>query len=353
MSPGLRLTRRGRRLLVAVGFVALLAAGGALLFASDYLPGRGTETDSTAPGAVRTVVIPAGLTAQDVARLLEREGVVRSATAFLVEVRLRGAAESIKPGTYEFRQGQDAGEIIALLQQGIQPDTFRVTIPEGLSVDQVAERLVDVEGIDAGDYARLAARPQDFDLPSVGGDVIDVDDLEGLLFPSTYFLEDGTDAKALEQLQLDTFEQKTGGLSWGATEKLGVSPYQIVIIASMIEKEARVPEERARVAAVIYNRLERGMPLGIDATTRFALKKWTGPLTKSDLEVDSPYNTRREAGLPPGPIASPGLDALEAALAPEDVDFLYYVLVDAEGHHFFTDSYEEFLQAKAQAPALD
>ncbi len=353
MSPNLRLTRRGRRVLVTVGFLVLIAAGGALFLASDFLPGRGAGDEIVEPGTLRTVVIPEGHTAQDVATLLERAGIIRSATTFLVEIRLRDAAESIQPGTYEFETGQDAASIIALLKEGVRPATFRLTLPEGLSIDQTAERLQGVEGLEADEYGKLAARPGDFALPTVGGTKLSVEDLEGLLFPSTYFLEEGTDAKRLIQLQLDTFASKTSGLQWEAAIKLGVNPYEVVVIASMIEKEARVAEERARVAAVIYNRLALDMPLGIDATTRFALNKWTGALTKSDLEVDSPYNTRREVGLPPGPIASPGLETLKAALAPEDVDFLYYVLIDAEGHHFFTNSYEEFLQAKARAPSQE
>lgn len=353
MSPGLRLTRRGRRLLVALGFVVLIAGGGALILASDFFGDTEPRAQTQEPGASRTVVIPPGLSAQDVAKLLEREGIIRSATAFLVEVRLRDAAESIQPGTYQFTTGQDFASVIALLKEGVQPVTFRLTVPEGLSIDQTAARLLDVEGLNADTYQQLAARPDAFALPRVGDSTPKVGDLEGLLFPSTYFLEEGTDSKTLIQLQLDTFQEKTAGLRWEAAKRLGVTPYEIVVIASMIEKEARVAEERARVAAVIYNRMARKMPLGIDATTRFALKKWTGALTKSDLEVDSPYNTRREIGLPPGPIASPGLQALEAALAPADVGFLYYVLIDDEGHHFFTDSYEEFLQAKARAPSQD
>ncbi|MHB1342995.1 MAG: endolytic transglycosylase MltG [Thermoleophilia bacterium] len=352
MSPNLQLTRRGRRLLVTFGFLALIAAGGALFLASDYRS-ESRDDEVEEPGTVRTVVIPEGHTAQDVAQLLERAGIIRSAATFLLEIRLREAAESIQPGTYEFETGQDVATIIALLKEGVPPATFRLTLPEGLSIDQTATRLHDVEGIDADEYGTLAARPADFALPTLGGSKLSVEDLEGLLFPSTYFLEEGTDAKRLIQLQLDTFANKTSGLRWEAAKKLGVTPYEVVVIASMIEKEARVAEERARVAAVIYNRLALDMPLGIDATTRFALKKWTGVLTKSDLEVDSPYNTRREVGLPPGPIASPGLETMEAALAPEDVDFLYYVLIDAEGHHFFTNSYEEFLQAKARAPSQE
>ncbi len=134
-------------------------------------------------------------------------------------------------------------------------------------------------------------------------------------------------------------------------DALGLTPYQIVIVASLIEKEASIASERAKVAAVIYNRLKKDMTLGVDATVRYAVDKWTGPLTTEDLEVDSPYNTRIVKGLPPTPIANPGVAALRAALEPAAVDYLYYVLSDTDGHHFFTASYEEFLQAKKNAPA--
>jgi UPF0755 protein len=196
----------------------------------------------------------------------------------------------------------------------------------------------------------LAADPDRFLVPSLGGQTPDLATLEGFLFPETYFLSGEQGAEDLIREQLASFERAARSLDWSRAARLGVSPLQVVIIASLIEKEARIPEERALVAAVVYNRLKKDMSLGIDATTRYALKKWTEPLTASDLEIDSPYNTREKKGLPPGPIASPGLAALEAALAPEDVDYLYYVLQDDDGHHFFTASYEEFLQAKEQAP---
>lgn len=241
--------------------------------------------------------------------------------------------------------------MIAELVKGPPRSTYKLTIPEGLSVDQVAERLRSERRLDADTYLESAEKPESFTLSTLGGKSLEVNSLEGLLFPNTYLLEDDTTTETLVQMQLDTFFDETADLPWASAEALGVTPYQAVIIASMIEKEARVPEERGKVSAVIYNRLKKEMPLGIDATTRYALKKWTEPLTKSDLEVDSPYNTRKVEGLPPGPIASPGLEAMRSALQPAAVDFLYYVLVDAEGHHFFTASYDEFLQAKENAPA--
>lgn len=349
MSPRRRLTRRGHRLVVVAGFLLLLAAIAGLVLAVTGRLDRGGST-TLDNGARVEVKLPPGISADDVARILARAGVIESVDAFLVEVEKDAAEGDLKPGAYSFRLGEDFPVIIAELRRGTGPDGLRVTIPEGLSIDQTATRLKQTYGLVGAEYARLSVHPEDFVLPTVGGTTVHPSTLEGLLFPATYFVDQGSDMNGLIQQQLETFGRETSHLLWENAADLGVSPYEIVIIASLIEKEARLPEDRARVAAVIYNRLAKDMSLGIDATVRYALKKWTDPLTKSDLEVDSPYNTRRNKGLPPGPVAGPGLASLEAALAPAHVPYLYYVLIDAEGHHFFTDSYDEFLKAKASAP---
>jgi len=349
MSPRPRPTRRGHRLVVVAGFLLLLAA---IIVLVAVVSGRfdrgGSATPS--PGAQVDVRIPPGISADDVARILARAGVIGSADPFLTEVQKEAADGDLKPGAYSFRVGEDFPVIIAELRRGAGPDGLRVTIPEGLSIDQTATRLTQTYGLVGADYARSTAHPEDFAVPKVGGTTIHPSTLEGLLFPATYYIGQGSDMNGLIEQQLRTFDRETSHLHWENAVDLGLSPYEIVIVASLIEKEARLPEERARVAAVIYNRLAKDMSLGIDATVRYALKKWTDPLTRSDLEVDSPYNTRRNKGLPPGPVASPGVASLEAALAPEHVPYLYYVLIDTEGHHFFTDSYDEFLKAKASAP---
>ena len=349
MSPRPRLTRRGHRLAAMAGFLLLLAALAGFLL---VVAGSRDHSASTTPdsGTKVEVRIPPGISADDVARILARAGVIESTDAFLGEVEKEAAAGDLKPGAYSFAVGQGLPAIIAALRRGTGPDGLRVTIPEGLSIDQTATRLKLTYQLDGAEYARLAAHPEKFVLPAVGGTTVHPSTLEGLLFPATYYVDQESDPTGLIQQQLGTFERETSSLPWQNAADLGLSPYEIVIVASLIEKEARLPEDRARIAAVIYNRLAKNMSLGIDATVRYALKKWTDPLTKSDLEVDSPYNTRRNKGLPPGPVASPGLAALEAALAPAHVRYLYYVLIDAEGHHFFTDSYDEFLKAKAGAP---
>jgi UPF0755 protein len=142
---------------------------------------------------------------------------------------------------------------------------------------------------------------------------------------------------------------KTATLTdWSNSETMGLTEYEALIVASMVEREARVPEERPLVAAVIYNRLDVAMKLEIDATVQYAIGYWKEELTVDDLAITSAYNTRLYAGLPPGPICNPGVESMKAALNPADVDYLYYVATgDAEGHHTFTSSYEEFLEASA------
>ncbi len=333
--------------LVFITVVAFLASKGV-----DWFNERTDATTSTTAthGPSVKVIINPGMTATEIGRLLEEKGVIDSASDFVDLVKSRDSEGDLRPGNYEFYEDQKLLEVVDTLEKGSSTANLRETIPEGLAVSQVAAQL-NKEGVISGDsYAELADKPEEFLLPEVGGKKPEVDTLEGLLFPSTYFLMEGDGATELIGAQLAAFTTKTASLPWENAETLGVSPMEIVIVASLIEKEVNVAEERAKVAAVIYNRLKAGMTLGIDATVRYAVNKWTGALTTEDLLVDSPYNTRVKKGLPPTPICSPGVAALEAALTPAKVDYLYYVLKDKAGHHFFTASYDEFLAAKENAP---
>jgi UPF0755 protein len=173
--------------------------------------------------------------------------------------------------------------------------------------------------------------------------------LEGFLFPNTYqFRKHGTTAGDVIRRLLDEFRTAVRPLPWSNAKPLGVTPYQVVVIASMIEEEARLERDRPLIAAVIYNRLHDGMTLGIDATIRYVDPNPSNGLTESDLKIHSPYNTRTHAGLPPTPIASPGLASLRAALEPAHVRYLYYVLCGADGHHVFSRTYAEFRKDKAR-----
>lgn len=201
--------------------------------------------------------------------------------------------------------------------------TITLTIPEGYSREQTAQ------------LAREAGLRGDYMTASEGH--------EGFLFPDTFELEKGAPVSDLVQLQLQDFKRRIGGVDLGYARSKNLNTHDVVTIASMVEEEAQLDEERPLIAAVIYNRLRAGIPLGIDATIRFATGNFEEPLTESELAVDSPYNTRLNAGLPPGPISSPGLSSIEAAAQPAKVDYLYYVVEPGTcGEHAFSSSDAEF-----------
>jgi len=199
--------------------------------------------------------------------------------------------------------------------------TITVTIPEGYTRSQTAE-IAKGEGL-RGSYEQASVRSKYLDPAKYGG--TDAKDLEGFLFPDTFELEKHASAANLVQLQLEDFKRRIKGVDMFYARSKNLTVYDVLTIASMIEHEAGVESQRPLVAAVIYNRLHEGMPLGIDATTRFATGNYTRPLTESELAIESPYNTRTHAGLPPGPIDSPGLASIEAAAHPAKADYLYYV----------------------------
>ncbi|HAS12557.1 MAG TPA: endolytic transglycosylase MltG, partial [Acidimicrobiaceae bacterium] len=177
---------------------------------------------------------------------------------------------------------------------------------------------------------------------------------EGLLFPDTYEIDEDVDeAGFLRRLVAETDARLTALDVEARAAALGRTPYEILVIASLIEEETRVPAERAMVARVVYNRLEQGIPLGIDATSRYEAEISGRDREDLDFESDSPYNTRRVAGIPPTPIAAPGQASLEGALNPAEGNWIYYVLQDEQGNHFFTDSFAEFNEAKAECARLD
>jgi UPF0755 protein len=196
-----------------------------------------------------------------------------------------------------------------------------LTIPEGYTRAQTAE-IAKQEGL-RGSYEQASVRSKYLNPAKYGG--TNAKDLEGFLFPDTFELERHASAANLVQLQLEDFKQRIKGVGMAYARSKNLTVYDVVTIASMIEHEAGLESQRPLVAAVIYNRLHDGMPLGIDATTRFATGNYTRPLTESELAVESPYNTRTHAGLPPGPIGSPGLASIEAAAHPAKADYLYYV----------------------------
>ena len=285
------------------------------------------------------VEIPSGASAGEIATILAQAGVISSIDTFNLAVKTSGAEGDLKAGRYDLTTGMLEGEALAALRLGPVVATLKVVIPEGLRVGEILDRL-----------AEAFKRPrEDFEKALLGGSVIsnvvefsgetELQDWDGLLFPATYdFFEDATPESVL-QLLADTMERRLELVDWLPVEDAGLTVYDGIIIASLIESEVRVGEERQLVSSVIYNRLDQAMRLEIDATVLYALD--TRKISEFNRKVDSPYNTYRVDGLPPGPISAPGLASLQAAAAPEATDFLFYVLSSKDGHHTFTKTLEE------------
>jgi UPF0755 protein len=327
-----------------VGIVLVLLAAGAV-GAWWYLLLR-ADAPGIQPGQAVQIEIPEGSSTVAIAERLSSAGVVTNANAFRLEARRAGADGQLRAGVYDLETGMAYDEVIAVLRSGPPIIYVTVTIPEGWVIDEIAERVERDTGIPATEFEALARAgfaefPRDF-LQSVPDS-----SLEGYLFPKTYRVEEGSSARDVIEMMLDQFEIEIAEVDVAGAEARGFTLHELVTMASIIERETRVADERVYVSSVIHNRLEKGMRLEIDATIEYLLPGTRFRLSYDDLQIDSPYNTYRNAGLPPGPICSPGLASLKAAAAPADTEYIYYVLTDPDGSHTFTETYDEFLRAKA------
>lgn len=291
------------------------------------------------------VRLPDDGTASDVAALLSQHGLIRSERLFLAYCRQQGLDKQLQAGLYEFSRSMSLPQMAAQVAAGRVKSTT-MTVPEGYTVKQIGEMLAKNRVCTQEQWAQALANvgAHDF-LPPV--DVSPERRLEGFLYPDTYRIDESSRAEDVVAMMLANFSAVWKEQFAAQAEQKNLSVMDTVIVASLIEREARVPEERERIAGVIYNRLQAGMPLQIDATVIYSLGEHRERLTYKDLEIDSPYNTYRYPGLPAGPIASPGGQSIAAALAPEDNDYLYYV-AKGDGSHHFSVTYAEHLAAKAR-----
>lgn len=326
-------SRRPRLAIVAVvGGLVVVAVAWFLLSLFQPLKGDGS-------GEV-LVAIPSGTTTGEIADILEQKGVIASAFFFRARTTLDGSGGDFKAGEIPMREDMSYAAAIDALTDPAKPDTVTITIPEGLSRPEI-ERLVG-ESL-RGDYMKATISSPRLKPAAYGGR--NAKSLEGFLFPATYELKPGQPVGALVDRQLDTFERELAQVDLGYAKSKNLTAYDVLTIASMIDREAQLPKERAIVASVIYNRLSQGIHLGIDATIRFATGNWSEPLTESELAIDSGYNTRTNQGLPPGPIGNPGLAAMKAAARPAKTDYIYYVVKPCgNGAHAFSSSDAEFQQ---------
>jgi len=292
------------------------------------------------------VVVPRGDGASEVGDLLARRGVVASGFFFNLYAAVQGERGELHSGTYTLREGMSYSSALgALTQPPPAPPVVSVLVPEGDSRPEIA-LIATHDGL-GGSYLAASVRSPVLS-PAHYGAPRNTPNLEGFLFPATYSLDVGANVHTLVAQQLTAFMENVGPDYVRAAHHRHLTLYQLLIVASMIEREAYLPADRAKVAAVIYNRLRLVMPLGIDATLRFALNDWTLPLTESQLQLDSPYNTRLHVGLPPTPIGNPGLASLGAAAHPAHVPYLYYVAgADGCGELVFSTSAASFDRSAA------
>lgn len=296
------------------------------------------------------VDIPEGSGTRDIAEILAGAGVIDNAAMFRLRARTDDIDGKLRSGVYDLATGMPYDAVVEKLLAGPPVPYVTVTIPEGYRLDQIASRLEEEAGIPADEFLALAdEQAQSFSAEHPYLAEAGVGSLEGYLFPKTYRIVEGSSAGDVIGLMLDQFDLELEQVDLAQAYESGLTLHEVVTIASMIEREARVADERPLVSSVIYNRLERGMRLEIDATIEYVLKANRPRLLNKDLEIDSPYNTYKNDGLPPGPISSPGLASLQAAADPAETDYIYYVLTSEDGSHTFTTNYQDFLEAKEKS----
>ena len=291
------------------------------------------------------VRIERGLTSSGIGRLLAEKGLVRSPVAFEAAARVAGVQDRLKAGQYRLSPRLGTFGILRALAEG-RVERVRFTVPEGYNVAEIAS-LLEAKGLASKERFLALARGEVEGFRVEAAEKEFSGNLEGYLFPDTYEIESGISGEAIIATMVRRFAQVVlpefaGDDVADAAKALGL--HGVVTIASMVEREARIPEDRPVVAAVFYNRLKRRMPLQSCATVQYALGTWKERLSYDDLKVDSPYNTYLAPGLPPGPISSPGLSSIRAALHPAHVDYLYFA-ANERGGHIFSRTFREHQRA--------
>lgn len=327
--------------------ILIVGAGGVALYVWSSL-------QPTKEGAAVRLEIPSGTSANQVADLLEENGIIKNSFIFKYYLKLGNQGSRFQAGLYELSPGMANDAIIAKLNAGdtVAAETIRFTIPEGFTVLQIADKLAEEKLIDKDKFLELASSKAAWRDAEAVRSIPDVDTLhqrlEGYLFPETYEMKKESTEEDIIVRMVSELDRKLSQLPEGwmdDMEERGLSFHELLTIASLVEREVVVDEERALVAGVIHNRINDGMKLQIDATVQYSLDKPKERLYNKDLEVDSPYNTYKVEGLPPGPIASPSLASIQAALYPEETEYMFYVTKkDGTQTHLFAKTYSEHLR---------
>ncbi len=344
-------SRLVRTLGIAAFIVALfvLAYGGVQWLADSVSEVIASDDTVIEAGIPVTIEIAPGESASQIARELDEAGVVASGAEFERAVREARASSRLQAGTYDLETGMDPDAVLEVLLEGpVAGAVYRLTVIEGLTVGQMLDSLSRQTGFT---FEEFAGPLLDGMVTSelLLGEPQELRDWEGLLFPDTYeFTDEATPVDVLTRLAA-TAEERVGAIDWTALEARGLTPYDGIIIASLIEEEVAVEEDRPLVASVIFNRLDAGMKMQLDVTVVYALGALPeGGLSFDDLEVNSPYNTYLIDGLPPTPIAGVRVSSLRAAAEPATTNYLFFITTDESGKMTFTASFDEFLQIQQE-----
>lgn len=287
------------------------------------------------------VVIPKGTSFREAVEILAREKVIQDPLLLYLYGKLRGLDRSLKPGRYILDRPLSSFEVLALLVRG-SPETIRVVIPEGSTLLEVARILQEREVVSTEEFLQAAADPE---LRRELG--IEAPSLEGYLFPDTYFFPPGEEPEEVIRKMVKNFRAHWPKEFTERAREVGLDDYEVLILASIIEKETALSEEKPLISAVFHNRLRKGMPLCADPTVIYGLgPSFKGDLTRADLRSPNPYNTYLQPGLPPTPICNPGQESIRAALYPARVPYLYFVS-KGDGTHYFSRTLREHLEAVA------
>ncbi len=325
-----------KRIIYAVVFIFFLLSA-YICWTEQFKP-----VEASAAEQVEVRIHP-NFSAREIGNLLASKGLIRSSWFFAFYTRISGKDARLKSGVYSLSPSESLEEIIDKITRG-EVVYRKVTVPEGMNLNDIADLLQAKGIVDRQRFLKVAAQA-DFDFNFIKGIPKGPKRLEGFLFPDTYRFSGEPDEKEVLEMFLKRFREVYNTEFRKRAEELNMNTYEVVTLASIIEREAVKEEERPIISSVFHNRLKLGQPLQSCATVRYALNKYRGQLTYDDLLVDSPYNTYKFTGLPQGPIASPGYASLKAALYPADTDYFYFV-AKPDGSHAFSRTLAEHNAAK-------
>ena len=323
-------------------FILVLAVAATIIGYEYY----NSNLAAAAPnGTNQEITISKGSSVKAISTLLEKQGIIRNAKVFAIYCKLNDKASKIKAGKYILSSAMSVDQIVNKLASGnAEVNSIRFTIPEGFELRQIADRL-EAQGLINKDEFYDAINKSEFDYSFIKDIPSREGKLEGYLFPDTYeVFKNATEQEIIDKM-LGRFDKVFTEAYRQRAKELNMTYDQVITLASIIEREAKVDKDRKLVSAVFHNRLKINMKLESCATVQYLLKEQKPVLTYKDLEVDSPYNTYKYVGLPKGPIASPGAESIEAALYPDNVDFLFF-FATKDGSHIFSRTYQEHLNAQ-------